>query len=410
MAFAYVSETNAVNSASGTTLSTPSYANTAGNHLFVHVVYSATGTTTATVMDTAGNTFTPLSRVQADTQPLWGQWFYCLNATGNAANVFTVTLGAARSNRLIRVFEFSCAGAALDQDRTPVTTGGLLSSTISDGPFNTPADGLILAGEVNWNSDTSTNFGAGYTGMSSLQPYSKQGYRVTSGALTGETTTYTGAVSTYRGLAVASFITAAAGQTISPSPASIAITGNAPLVAHAANLSPSGASVTITGYAPVVSQQPATITPGTASITLSAFVPTVSQGSQAAHPAGDGGGAGNVREVRRFADLLDKAHKLTRSQKKKRRAEIVEQVREALPPLPEAEQIAPAIARIVYEQEAKARAMYADRPIEALAPVVVPFDAHAAIAALVDQWMADEAMRREIEEENEVDEFLLLGA
>lgn len=136
--------------------------------------------------------------------------------------------------------------------------------------------------------------------------------------------------------------------------------------------------------------------------------------SAAPTPAGDGGGAGPVREVRAFADMLDKAHKLTRSQKKKRRAELVEEVRELLPALPEAEQIAPAIAQIVFEQESKARAMCADRPIEALAPVVVPFDAKAAIAELIERFMADEAMRRQIEaeraEEDEIDAFLLLGS
>lgn len=129
-------------------------------------------------------------------------------------------------------------------------------------------------------------------------------------------------------------------------------------------------------------------------------------------PAGDGGGAGNVREVRRFADLLDKAHKPTRSQKKKRRLELEAEALELLPDLPEAAELAPVAARIVFEQEAAARATaYANRPIEAMAPVVIPFDAHAALRDLIAKLMADEAMRHELEAEEQFEtELLLLGS
>lgn len=412
MAWSFVGDSNAANSASGTTLSTTATANAAGNHLFVFVVYSATGTTTTTISDTAGNTFTPLTQFQAVSQLLWGQWFYCLNAKGNAANVVTMSLGAARSNRIIRVLEFSSPSAVLDQEVGPVTNTG---TSISSGAFSTPRDGIVLVGEINWNSDSSTDFGTNYTALSSLQNYSKQAYRIDSGALTGEVVTFSSTISTNRGLGGASFVTASAsGQTVLPGGASVALNGNAPTISQATTIAPGSASVAITGGAPAVSQQAFVVSPGSASIGLVGNAPTVTQGTTAPPPVSDGGGAGNWGEVRRFADLLDKAHKLTRSQKKKRRAELVEEVREVLPPLPEAEKIAPAIAQIVFEQESKARAMYADRPIEAMAPVVVPFDAKAAIAELVARFMADEAMRRQIEaeqaEEDEIDAFLLLGS
>jgi hypothetical protein len=126
---------------------------------------------------------------------------------------------------------------------------------------------------------------------------------------------------------------------------------------------------------------------------------------------GDGGGAGGYGEVRRFADLLDKHKKLTRAQKKQRRKELVEEALELLPDLPQAEAIAPVLARLAYEQEAQVRARVVAQP--ALAPVVAPFDADAYLRELVVQWTADEDMRRTLEaeadEEYEI-ELLLMGA
>lgn len=201
-------------------------------------------------------------------------------------------------------------------------------------------------------------------------------------------------------------------QTVSPGSASLTLTGYAPTVSQAVVIAPDGAALTITGYAPTVTQAaPQTIAPSGAVLTLTGYAPTVTQYAAPA-AGGDGGGAGNVREVRRYADLLDKAHKPTRSQKKKRRLELVAEALELLPDLPEAAEIAPVAARIVFEQESAARATaYANRPIEAMEPVVVPFDAHAALRDLIAKLMADEAMRRELEDEDEFEtELLLLGS
>lgn len=127
---------------------------------------------------------------------------------------------------------------------------------------------------------------------------------------------------------------------------------------------------------------------------------------------GGHGGVGRASEVRAFAKLLTKASsKPSRSQRQARRKELESKALELLPDLPEAEKIAPIVARIVYEKEARALApLYANRPIEAMQPVVEPFDAHAAIQDLVSKLLAEALAQQKLVEDEENDvELLLFG-
>lgn len=221
--------------------------------------------------------------------------------------------------------------------------------------------------------------------------------------------------------------------------ASVSVTGSASWTedADAAALSGSvvaGASATIawteasdtaalSGSATVTGSASWTEAPDTTAITAAVAVPvtgavswteedttSISGVSAAAgQPMIGGGASGNIREVRRFAQLLADARRPTKAQKKRRKQEIQREVLELLPDLPQAEEVAPIIAQKVYAQEARIaditrRAM----PSQVLQPVVVPFDAQSEIARMVEEWARNEAIRRELEDEEDI-EFLLMA-
>jgi hypothetical protein len=204
---------------------------------------------------------------------------------------------------------------------------------------------------------------------------------------------------------------------LSPSGASLMLSGYAPIVGQTVTLAPVGAALAFTGYAPAVSQvAPVTLSPSGAVMLMAGYGPEVTQGIVAT-PMADGGGAGgaggggSVREVRAFADLLNQAHKPSRSQKKARRRELEAEALELLPDLPEAEKLAPIAARIVYEQEARALApLYAERTIVAMQPVSEVFDAHEALRQLIDKLLAEALEQQKVAEDEENDvELLLFG-
>src|SRR5437016_2286642 len=80
-------------STSGTTLATSAISTTTGNLLAVGV-YTVTGSTTSTITDTAGNTFTALTQAFSVSSIYYMQWFYAKNITGNSSDVVTLTWGA----------------------------------------------------------------------------------------------------------------------------------------------------------------------------------------------------------------------------------------------------------------------------------------------------------------------------
>lgn len=210
--FQLVNNTTGYLAASATTLALPATSLTAGNDIFVHVVTYSTAT--ATVTDTAGNTYTALTRV-AGTGPTVSQWFYKLNAAGHASNVVTITWSSAQTFRWASSMQFSRTGGGTAFDVEATGTAGSFGS-VTSGSFTTTgaSAGLIVAGRSAFNAQTSSSYNqsitwltpnnATYPTLTSLN-YGSIGYRVLTGVVGPITVTETGNSSTNRALAIACF-------------------------------------------------------------------------------------------------------------------------------------------------------------------------------------------------------------
>ncbi len=183
------------------------------------------------------------------------------------------------------------------------------------------------------------------------------------------------------------------GSVTSVSAGTLAIAGSAAITLGAVVLASGGAL-------PVV---------GASSTTLGALTLVASDAEPIAPPIGGGGGvggSGNVRDVRRFADLLDKARP-TKTAKKRLRRVLEEEALELLPDEPEAIKAASIIAQVVAKKEIQA---IERRPVTAAPLAALPFDPSAMIRQLVEEWLQDEAIRLELEAEDEYEvELLLMG-
>lgn len=289
------------------------------------------------------------------------------------------------------------------EDDELVTSAG---GGATDTPVSPAALALSLAGyapSVVQTANQSAAPAAGSLAIAGYAPLIAQGVTVNVGPGAGS-------------LAVTGYpptVTQGAALGLMPAPAALAVSGYAPTVGQTANVSlaPAPAGLIVTGYAPsvsIVAPQPVAVPLLLSTLAITGYAPTIYQGA-AQQPAIDGGGSGSVREVRAFADLLNKAHaKPSRSQKKARRRQLETEALELLPDLPEIEKLAPVAARIVYEQEARTLApMYADRPISAPSPV---FDAHAALRELINRLLEEALEAKNVAEDEENDvELLLFG-
>lgn len=207
-----------------------------------------------------------------------------------------------------------------------------------------------------------------------------------------------------------------ANQDVSPAPAALIVTGYAPTVTQTSGnaISPAPAALVVQGYAPLIEQtRTLEVSPAPGGLVVQGWAPTITQtGQQPAPetmptPGGGGGGGGSIREVRAFAEELDRARKPTRAEKKRRRQAIETAVLKLLPDVPAAEQAAPVIAQLVARTLPPATwaPVYGPRPVK-LPPAVVD-DVHARVA----EWLAEQerqALLAELEDDFEI-ELLLLG-
>lgn len=128
----------------------------------------ATDTATATVADTAGNTYELLGYCS----PGSGEGtrigvFYCLNAAGNASNSVTATLSASREYRQGCVAQYSYDGE-IQLGETGVGSSGTDTTTVTSSPALTAADGDLVIGALgHFNSAGVFTPAAAYTGRSS---------------------------------------------------------------------------------------------------------------------------------------------------------------------------------------------------------------------------------------------------
>lgn len=137
MAFAFVNSSATFAAGSSTTVASAATSLTTGNLIVAQVRHPGT---VSSVADTAGNTY-----VLADNTPTasFGTKFevwYCLNATGNASNVVTVTFSASIANRGLITAQYSqTTGAYLLASTNKLSTGGsgvsipVTSVTVTDG-------------------------------------------------------------------------------------------------------------------------------------------------------------------------------------------------------------------------------------------------------------------------------------
>lgn len=196
---------------------------------------------------------------------------------------------------------------------------------------------------------------------------------------------------------------------INPGAGALTLTGYAPTVARSAHqaVSPEVGTLVITGYAPSITQESASrnLAPDAGLLVITGYAPTIAQSGQATGMAMFGG-AGGYAETRRFADLLTKAGK----KKRRKRLEVI--ALELLPDEPQAELAAPIIANLVFQQEARIAAIARKvDAAEAMPPAVASFDAAAEVRRMVEQWMRNEAIARQLadeEDEREI-ELLLMG-
>lgn len=115
-----------------------------GNHNLVFVRFDG-ATTSITVTDTAGNTYTSLTQRVNSGGTFCSQWFHCLNATGNAANVVTATFGSARTQRALRVHEASGTAPTSVYELVTIQTAAGTAAMGSDaaGSINAGTGSLI---------------------------------------------------------------------------------------------------------------------------------------------------------------------------------------------------------------------------------------------------------------------------
>ncbi len=164
MATAYVGEGHANNSASATTLATASGVNvTAGNLIVGAMGWDSTNTTVSGIADTAGNTYTLGTRIISGAfNDSYITPFWCINATGNAANIVTGTLNAAATFRRIAFAHYSGFGIGTkeDEDVFNVDNGDTAITSYTTPSLTLTGAGIIIGIAAPYSTRTMTPGGS----------------------------------------------------------------------------------------------------------------------------------------------------------------------------------------------------------------------------------------------------------
>ena len=140
---------------------------TAGNLLVVLIRWEgggATDTATATLADTAGNTYTLLDyRSTGSGEGHRMGVFYCLNALGHASNAVTATLSEARTYREGYVAQYSYDGAIQLGDTGNGGSGSNQTTVTSAPALTAEAADLVLGALGHYNSAYNFTPSAEYT-------------------------------------------------------------------------------------------------------------------------------------------------------------------------------------------------------------------------------------------------------
>ncbi len=192
-AWTYINSTRINTNASGTrTLSATSL--TAGNHIFVFVGSSVT-LAASTISDTAGNTYTAV--VTSSGNLLFGKWYYCLNANGNASNVVTITAGSTTVYGAASI-QFSKSGSLPALNAVAGSLTGSGTAAVTCNKLTSNMGGLLLNG-FSSNAAESSIVWSGISGLT--DPFTNDSvnrvtlsYKTTSDVVTDVQATATGAV------------------------------------------------------------------------------------------------------------------------------------------------------------------------------------------------------------------------
>jgi hypothetical protein len=165
MSFARQTVNSAINIASGTTLDSAAFNAVTGRLIVVEVGWESTDTTVS-ISDTAGNTYTPLTKRKHSVDANWVQAFYCLSCSGNVSNVVRATHASAADYRGMDVASYSYDGTcSFDKEGTGECTAAVLLTMASIAPTGTSSNLLITAGK-SFNNRTYTAFDGNWTMIS----------------------------------------------------------------------------------------------------------------------------------------------------------------------------------------------------------------------------------------------------
>ncbi len=143
----------------GTTQATSAF-NLGSGRLVVVTISWAAADVQPSITDTAGNTYTALTRGRDTTNGQYTQIFYVLSSTANASNVVTATWsGGGATYRSLLVSPYTYSGtASFVAEPTPVVGGS--STTPATGSFTAGDLGIGCIGEF---TGTTATAGSGWT-------------------------------------------------------------------------------------------------------------------------------------------------------------------------------------------------------------------------------------------------------
>lgn len=182
---------------SGTGPMTTAAVNVSTGDLIICFVRWESSDTTVSLSDTAGNTYQQLANVKGAGANCAIATFYCLNATGNAANVCSATWAVAQSFRRVEqlVFRSSVGGSALSYTGTQTATASAATSISNSTAFDATHPSLVVVGQAAFSTRTLTSIvgssGGSYTTSISANGVYHSGYLITSSSLSSETVTST---------------------------------------------------------------------------------------------------------------------------------------------------------------------------------------------------------------------------
>jgi hypothetical protein len=204
----------------GSSTATPAFTTAAGDLIVVAVGWSADGgaSTVTSVTDTAGNTYSPVTASPQANLGAREQFWYCLAASANAANVITAHFSQSQTFTTIAAWDVPISGgtAAFDVQAGGNDGGHNNITSFATGSFTTTGtDEIVFAAMVNDFGTVTYSAGSGYTldsgSYTSAEPVSGAEHRTFSSTQTGITATMTGGSPADGAITAAAFKASAGG-------------------------------------------------------------------------------------------------------------------------------------------------------------------------------------------------------